>query len=146
MGVFLETTYSSQVKLIGQSLCVSEHGIGYSNLVFSANKGQKRPIFSFRPLKCLEGLEIQSQNINIKRFLIKNPLRLVIFIWPLWLMKAMKDNIQVLLNKCFEKSKFRLNTEIQKSSLQKESLNIGLSVLAFVGNELQRYSALLAQC
>ena len=27
-----ETTYSSQTKLIGQSLPIGEHGIGYSNL------------------------------------------------------------------------------------------------------------------
>ena len=36
-----ETAYSSQTKLIGQSLHVSEHGIGYLNLAFAANKGQK---------------------------------------------------------------------------------------------------------
>ena len=41
-----KTAYSSQTKLIGQSLHVAEHGIGYSNLAFAANKGQKRPIFS----------------------------------------------------------------------------------------------------
>ena len=60
MGVFSETTYSCQTKLIGLGLHVSEHGIGYSDLAFAANKDQKRPIFSFKPLKCLEGLEIQS--------------------------------------------------------------------------------------
>ena len=32
MRVFLETAYSSQTKLIGLNLHVSEHGIGYSNL------------------------------------------------------------------------------------------------------------------
>ena len=32
MGVFSETAYSSQTKLIGLNLHVSEHGIGYSNL------------------------------------------------------------------------------------------------------------------
>ena len=32
MQVSSETAYGSQTKLIGQSLCVSEHGIGYSNL------------------------------------------------------------------------------------------------------------------
>ena len=36
-----ETGYSSQTKLIGQSLHVSEHGIGYLNLAFAANKGPK---------------------------------------------------------------------------------------------------------
>ena len=41
MGVFSETAYSSQTKLIGQSLCISEHGIGYLNLAFAANKGKK---------------------------------------------------------------------------------------------------------
>ena len=60
MQMISETAYSSQTKLIGESLCISEHGIGYSNLAFAANKGQKRPIFSFKPLKRLEGLEIQS--------------------------------------------------------------------------------------
>ena len=60
MQVFSETAHSSQTKLIGLSLHVSEHGIGYSDLAFAANKGQKRPIFSFKPLKRLEGLEIQS--------------------------------------------------------------------------------------
>ena len=60
MQVFSETAHTSQTKLIGQSLCVSEHGIGYLNLAFAANKGQKSAIFSFEPLKRLEGLEIQS--------------------------------------------------------------------------------------
>ena len=32
MRVFSETAYSSQTKLIGLNLHVSEHGIGYSNL------------------------------------------------------------------------------------------------------------------
>ena len=59
MRVFSETAHSSQTKLIGLSLHVSEHGIGYSDLAFAANKGQKRPIFIFKPLKRLEGLEIQ---------------------------------------------------------------------------------------
>ena len=88
MQVFSETTYSTQIKLIGQSLCVSEHGIG-----FAANKGQKRLIFSFQSLKCLERLDIQSQCVNMKRFLIKTPLILVIFIWPSWLMKTIKAYI-----------------------------------------------------
>ena len=56
----LETAYSSQFKLIGQSLCVSEHGIGYLNLAFATNKGQKKADIKFETLKCLEGLEIQS--------------------------------------------------------------------------------------
>ena len=30
--MFSETAYSSQTKLIGQSLPIGEHGIGYSNL------------------------------------------------------------------------------------------------------------------
>ena len=55
-----ETAYSSQTKLIGQSLPIEEHGIGYLNAAFAANKGQKRPIFSFKPLKRQEGLEIQN--------------------------------------------------------------------------------------
>ena len=60
MREFLETAHSSQTKLIGQSLSIGEHGIGYLNLVFAANKGQKRPTFCFKPLKRQEGLEIQS--------------------------------------------------------------------------------------
>ena len=60
MEVFSETAYSSQTKLIGPSVHLSEHGIGYLNLAFPANKDQKRPIFNFKPLKRLEGLEIQS--------------------------------------------------------------------------------------
>ena len=58
--VISETTYSSPTKLIRQSLYVSEHGIGHLNLAFEPQKGQKRAIFSFKPLKRLEGLEIQS--------------------------------------------------------------------------------------
>ena len=38
MLVFSENAYSSQTKLIGQSLHVSEHGIGYSNLAFAGFK------------------------------------------------------------------------------------------------------------
>ena len=56
--MFSETAYSSQTKLIGEGLHVSEHGIGYLNLAFYAKKGQKRPILGFKPLKRLEGLEI----------------------------------------------------------------------------------------
>ena len=55
-----ETAYSSIIKLLGISLLIGEHGIGYSNLAFAANKGSKRPIFSFKPLKRQEGLEIQN--------------------------------------------------------------------------------------
>ena len=58
--MFSETTYSSQTKLIGPSLHVSEHGIGYLNLAFEAKKGQKGPILDFKPLKRTEELEIQS--------------------------------------------------------------------------------------
>ena len=60
MRVFSETAYSSKTKLIGVSLLIGEHGIGYSNLAFDPQKGQKRPIFSFKPLKRQEGLEIQN--------------------------------------------------------------------------------------
>ena len=55
-----EAAYSSQTKLIRQSIHVWEHGIGYLNLAFEAKKGQKRSILGFKPLKRLEGLEIQS--------------------------------------------------------------------------------------
>ena len=37
--VFSETAYSSQTKLIGENLPIGEHGIGYLNLAFAANKG-----------------------------------------------------------------------------------------------------------
>ena len=60
MRMISETTYSSQTKLIGEGFLIGEHRIGYSNLAFEAKKGQKRLIFSFKPLKRLEGLEIQS--------------------------------------------------------------------------------------
>ena len=60
MQMILETVHSRQNKLLGQSLHEWEHGIGYLNLAFEAKKGQKRLIFGFKPLKCLEGLEIQS--------------------------------------------------------------------------------------
>ena len=60
LGMILETAYSSQIKLIGEGLLIGEHGIGYSNLAFAANKGQKRLIFNFKPLRCLEGLKIQT--------------------------------------------------------------------------------------
>ena len=40
MQVFSETAYSNQTKLLGQSLYVLEHGIGYSDLAFEVNKGQ----------------------------------------------------------------------------------------------------------
>ena len=55
-----ETADSSQTKLIGEDLLIREHGIGYLNLAFEVKKGQKRLIFGFKPLKRLEGLEIQS--------------------------------------------------------------------------------------
>ena len=55
-----ETAYSNKTKLLGLSLLIGEHGIGYSDLAFAANKGQKMPIFIFKPFKHLEGLEIQS--------------------------------------------------------------------------------------
>ena len=69
MQVFSETAYSSHTKLIGESLCISEHGIGYSILAFAANEGRKRPIFTFKPMKCLKGLEIQNWSIDVKSFL-----------------------------------------------------------------------------
>ena len=43
MQMILETTYSSQTKLIGEGFLIGQHGIGYSNLAFEAKKGQKRP-------------------------------------------------------------------------------------------------------
>ena len=55
-----ETAYSSKTKLLGLSPLIGEHRIGYSDLALAANKGQKMPIFIFKPFKHLEGLEIQS--------------------------------------------------------------------------------------
>ena len=69
-GIISETAYRNKAKLIGQSLPIREHGIGYSNFAFAANKGQKRPTFSFKPMKCLEGLQTQSQSSNGKEFLM----------------------------------------------------------------------------
>ena len=60
MQMISETADSSQTKLIGEDLHISEHGKGYLNLAFEAKKGQKRLIFGFKPLKRLERLEIQS--------------------------------------------------------------------------------------
>ena len=60
MQVLSETADSSQTKLIGEDLFIREHRIGYLNLAFEAKKGQKRSIWGFKPLKRLEGLEIQS--------------------------------------------------------------------------------------
>ena len=57
--MFLETAYGSQAKLIGQSLCVSEHGTGYSNWPLQPIKA-KNTNNKFNPLKYQEGLEIQS--------------------------------------------------------------------------------------
>ena len=58
-----ETTYNSQTKLIGEGILIGKHGIGYLNFAFAGNKGQKRPMFSFKALKRLEGLEIQSNMV-----------------------------------------------------------------------------------
>ena len=55
-----ETADSSQTKLIGKDLLIGEHEIGYLNLAFEAKKAKKRSILGFKPLKRLEGLEIQS--------------------------------------------------------------------------------------
>ena len=71
-----ETAYGSQTKFKGESLHVSEHGIGYLNFTFEAKKGQNRLILGFKPLKSLEGLESQSYSINIKEFVTKTPLEI----------------------------------------------------------------------
>ena len=57
-----ETAYSSIIKLLGISLLIGEHGIGYSNLAFAAKKGQKIPIFIFKPFKHLEGLDSEIEH------------------------------------------------------------------------------------
>ena len=46
MQMISENTYSSQIKLIGQSLCISEHGIGYLNLAFAPRNTCKAGISS----------------------------------------------------------------------------------------------------
>ena len=69
-----ETTYSSKTKLLGLSLLIREHGIGYSNLAFAANKGQKRPIFSFGPLKPLKELEFRVSRGRVRNFDLRAPL------------------------------------------------------------------------
>ena len=43
MRVFSETAYSSQTKLIGLNLHVSEYGIGYSNLTPDPQGAQGGP-------------------------------------------------------------------------------------------------------
>ena len=58
--MFSKTAYSSKTKLKGVSLLIGEHGIGDLDLDVEAKKGQKRQIFSFKPLKRQEGLEIQN--------------------------------------------------------------------------------------
>ena len=63
--MFSETAHSSKTKLIGQSLHVSEHGIGYSNLTFEAKKDQKRPIFGFKPLKRLTMNPLKISNFHL---------------------------------------------------------------------------------
>ena len=40
MRMISETAYSSQTKLIGQSLPIREHGIGYSKLAYAADIGK----------------------------------------------------------------------------------------------------------
>jgi len=70
--MFSETAYSSQTKLIGQSLLFEEHRIGYSNLAFAAKKDQNRPLFNFKYLKPVKGLKIQSQSIDIKKDALQN--------------------------------------------------------------------------
>ena len=44
MQMILETVYSSQTKLIGPNLDISEHGIGYLNLPFAAIKAKKADV------------------------------------------------------------------------------------------------------
>ena len=48
----------------------------YMSLAFEANKGQKKLIFTCKPLKCLEGLKIQSWSINMNKFVIENSLKI----------------------------------------------------------------------
>ena len=55
-----ETADRTQTKLIERSLPIGEHGLGFLDLACAANKGQKRPIFKFKPLKLLEDLELRA--------------------------------------------------------------------------------------
>ena len=45
-------------------------------MLFEFDKGRKRLIFSCKPSKRIEGLEIQSLRINIKKFSIQNCLKI----------------------------------------------------------------------
>ena len=56
--MILETAYSSQTKLIGQTLPLSKHGTGYANLTFEANKGQKAN-FQFQALERTKNLKFE---------------------------------------------------------------------------------------
>ena len=71
MRMISETIYCSQFKLIGQSLPIGEHGIGCSNFAFAANKGQKRLIISFKPMKRLK-TENSDLNHQCKKVAIQN--------------------------------------------------------------------------
>ena len=127
-----ETACSSQTKLIGLNLHVSKHRIGYSNLVLVFNGGPKKLIFTFKLLKCLHGLKIQSTNT---KDCLKNILYFI-FIWPLRLreVQAIKAKIQFRLQKYFEKSKSLLHPQIKKTSSQKTFecwlFNLGLCLIS----------------
>ena len=71
MQMISETADDSQNQLIGEGLFIEEQGIGYTNLAFEVKKGIKGPIFSFKPLKRLDGLKIPGKSINMKIFLTK---------------------------------------------------------------------------
>ena len=65
-------------------------GIGYLNLAFSANKGQKGPIFSFNPMKHLEGLKRLRRQIYNK-VLNRNPCKMGNFHLAFMADKGKKD-------------------------------------------------------
>ena len=72
--------------MIGQSLHVQEHRIGYSDSAFAGNKSLY--VFSFKLPKHPEGVKIWSRDINPKLFMIKFSQSKAIWIRPLWLTKA----------------------------------------------------------
>ena len=67
-------------------------------------------------MKHLEGLEIQSLNINMKKVLITNPLQVGIFYLAFIVDEGHKGQYKFRFC-CLNASKFRLNTLIHKESI-----------------------------
>ena len=66
-GLSESPPFAPKKTIEGQSLYLSEPGIGYSDLAFAVDKGQKRPKFSFKLTKHPEGVKIYSLD-NPKMF------------------------------------------------------------------------------